>query len=78
MRYRLTARLGDRTTHIDIDGDPDPVLGDHFDATCQAIRYVLNQGHYEYRTESTPLWSKGEITLRDQYGTVVHTMEAKQ
>jgi len=78
MRYRLTAKLDGRTQYADIDGEPDPILGPHFDATCEAIKYVLTRGSYEYRTESTPLWSKGEITLRDQYGEVVHHMEAKQ
>lgn len=67
MRYTLTAKLGYRTRSAKI------TARDSFDATMQAIDIVLDRA----ARIPTGAWALGRIELKDAYGTIIHSMDAK-
>ena len=65
MRYTLTAVDDVREESVVIDAQ------ESLEATMSAIATILNKAY------SDPLWAKGEITLADDKGRVLQTMERK-
>jgi hypothetical protein len=63
--YTLTAKLGTQVREHLIDGS------DQTDATMSAIVYILNQ------STDDQVWAKGEISLTDADGNLLHHMDPK-
>ena len=74
MRYTLTAKLGYRTRSAKITArDSFDATMQAFDATMQAIDIVLDRA----ARIPTGAWALGRIELKDAYGTIIHSMDAK-
>jgi hypothetical protein len=73
--FELRAELGDELRTVTIYGSDHQTLGATFDATANAIHYVLS--HALEGEPDSELWRFGRITLTDERGEVIHEMEEK-